>query len=243
MTSVAKEVHGTLHVAVIYSVGLSYLPDAREEFSRLFPDVDIRVQYGHKEAVLDDIAKGKAELGLVSFPKSDKQLIAVPWQNEPVRLVCSAKHPLAKRNEARAEDLDGIEMVGFEPNLELRQMIDSQLRSVGVRVDFRNVFDNTDSIVRAIEANDSAGFLPEAAVRRETAIGSLRVVACRQLRMTRPIGIVFRRAERPSRAGYEFGSLLLGRPLEPDREKRSSGSQRKSPLARSQIDAASSVVA
>ncbi|MEL7337742.1 MAG: LysR family transcriptional regulator, partial [Planctomycetota bacterium] len=48
VASVAREVHGTLHVAVIYSVGLSYLPDAREEFSRRFPDVDVRVQYGRK---------------------------------------------------------------------------------------------------------------------------------------------------------------------------------------------------
>ena len=217
--SAGESVRGSLHIAAIYSVGLSYMPEAKEEFRRLYPDVDVRISYGRNENVIEDVMAGRAELGLVSFPRSSKEIIAVPWQKEPVRLVCSAKHRLAARNEAEPSDLDGLEMVGFDPSLELRRMIDSVLKRAGIRVDFRTEFDNADTIVRAIQANDGAGFLPEAAVRRETAAGALRVVACRAVSMTRPLGIVFRRNERPSRAGHEFGSLLLGRPLDPDREK------------------------
>ncbi|MCO8120940.1 LysR family transcriptional regulator [Stieleria sp. TO1_6] len=238
----SRSLRGPLHVASIYSVGLSYLPDANEEFSRLYPEVDVRVGYGRNEAVIDDVINGRAEIGLVSFPKSTKQIIAVPWQKEPMRLVCSANHRLAARNEADLADLDGIEMVGFEKSLQLRHMIDTELKRFGIKVDFRIEFDNADSIVRAIQANESAGFLPEAAVRRETATGALRVVACRSLSMTRPLGIVFRRSGQPSRAGDEFGSLLLGRPLAPDREKRSRGA-RKSPPPDAAVDNGTSVVA
>ena len=84
-------------------------------------------------------------------------------------------------------------------------------------------FDNADSMIRAIQANRGIGIVPEAAVRRETADGSLRVVACRELRMTRPLGIIFRRSGRLSRAASEFGSLLLGRPIESDKRIKSSG--------------------
>lgn len=234
---------GPLHIAAIYSVGLSYMPEAKEEFGRLYPDVDVRISYGQNEAVMDSVLNGRAEIGLVSFPKATKQLIAVPWQKEPVRLVCSASHPLAKRTEADLADLDGLEMVGFDRSLELRRMIDATLKRSGIRVDFRNEFDNADSIVRAIQANDGAGFLPEAAVRRETATGTLRVVACRALRMTRPLGIVFRRSGRPGRAGYEFGSLLLGRPLEPDRGKRGNTNRQKSQLPDKPDGSATSIVA
>jgi DNA-binding transcriptional LysR family regulator len=241
--SAGRGMRGPLHVAAIYSVGLSYMPDAMEEFGRLFPEVDVRIGYGSNETVIEDLVTARAEIGLVSFPKSTKQIIAIPWQKEPMRLVCSANHPLARRTEAELSDLDGIEMVGFDRSLELRRMIDGELKRMGIRVDFRNEFDNIDSIVRAIQANDGAGFLPEAAVRRETAAGELRVVACRRLSMMRPLGIVFRRSGRPSPAGQEFGSLLLGRPLEPDREKRKSGSRRKPPSSDTRIDSATSVVA
>lgn len=216
-----ESVQGTLHIAAIYSVGLSYMPDAKEAFSKRFPDVDVKIDFGRNETVTESVLLGDAEIGLVSFPESTRDIVAVPWQKEPMRLVCSPKHPLAKQNETLPSDLDGIEMVGFDRSLRLRQMIDHELKRVGIRVDFQTELDNTDSIVRAIQANNGVGFLPEAAVRRETATGALCVVACRALSMTRPLGIIFRRTRRPSRSGYEFGSLLLGRPLEPDREKRS----------------------
>ncbi|MCA9135740.1 MAG: LysR family transcriptional regulator [Planctomycetales bacterium] len=234
---------GPIQIAAIYSVGLSYMPEAKEEFARLHPGVDVRITYGQNEAVIENVINGNAEIGLVSFPKSTKQIIAVPWQKEPVRLVCAAGHPLANQTEAELSDLDSLEMVGFDRSLELRRMIDAQLKRSGIRVDFRNEFDNADSIVRAIQANDGAGFLPEAAVRRETAAGALRVVACRALKMTRPLGIIFRRSGRPSRAASEFGSLLLGRPLEPDREKRDSGNHAKSLSQSAPINPSTSVVA
>jgi DNA-binding transcriptional LysR family regulator len=234
---------GPLHLAAIYSIGLSYMPEAKEEFRRLYPDVDVRISYGQNETVIDDLVKGRAELGLVSFPKSTKQIIAVPWQKEPIRLVCSANHPLSKRTEATLKDLDGIEMVGFDRSLELRRMINRELKRSGIRVDFRYEFDNADTLVRAIQANDGAGFVPEAAVRRETAAGALRVVACRAISMTRPLGIIFRRSGGPGRAGYEFGSLLLGRPLEPDRKKRGGGNHAKSVSPRSAFDSGTSVIA
>jgi DNA-binding transcriptional LysR family regulator len=82
-------------------------------------------------------------------------------------------------------------------------------------------FDNADSMIRAIQASRGIGIVPEAAVRRETANGSLRVVACRELRMMRPLGIIFRRSGRLSGAAHEFGSLLLGRPIEPGKRSRS----------------------
>ena len=114
-----------------------------------------------------------------------------------------------------------MEMVGFDRELQLRQEIDACLAEAGVKVNVIMEFDNCDSMIRAIQANHGIGFVPEAAVRRETAVGSLRIVACRELRMTRPLGIIFRRSGRLSTAADEFGSLLLGRPIETERRSKS----------------------
>ncbi|MEO1615989.1 MAG: LysR family transcriptional regulator [Planctomycetota bacterium] len=215
VVSTGKSLHGPLPIAAIYSVGLSYLPDALQAYAARFPDVEVRVSYGRNETVEQHVLQDRAELGLVSYPKSNQQLAAVPWQKEPIRLVCAQDHSLASRPEIDLKDLESMPLIGFDPGLDLRQMIDAELTRLGVRVDFRIDFDNTDSIVRAIQANRGIGFLPEAAVRRETASGSLRVVACSGLAMTRPLGIVFRRGRSLSPAAQELGSLLLGRPLEP----------------------------
>ena len=219
--SISKRLSGQITVATIYSVGLSYLPEAREAFSRLHPDVEVKLEFGTSARVLEMTSQGEVDFGLVSFPRGDKTVEHVNWQQEPMRIVCSNQHPLANHHEVSLHQLSGIEMIGFEPQLMLRQMIDQELGKAGISVKVHMEFDNADSMIRAIQANHGVGIVPEAAVRRETANGSLRVVACRELRMTRPLGIIFRRSGRLSSAAQEFGSLLLGRPLKTSKRLRS----------------------
>lgn len=204
---------GEVRIGTIYSVGLSYMPDATAEFSRRHEGVQVRLEYGHSERVVDMVQAGEVDFGLVSFPKNTKQIEHVVWQNEPMRLVCSKRHPLAAQTEVTAGDLTGVRMVGFSRSLLLRTEIDRLLIRAGIDVDFNIEFDNADSMVRAIEANGGIGFLPQSVVRRETAEGSLRMIACPAFHMTRPLGFIFRRSAKLSPASVEFVSLLLGRPL------------------------------
>ena len=227
--STSKQLSGQITIGTIVSVGLSYMPEATEAFARLHPEVDVKTEFGSKDRVFEMTAEGEVDFGLVSFPQSTKQLQYVLWQQEPMRLVCSSEHPLAAQHEVALSQLMGIEMIGFDRQLQLRQEIDQCLAKAGITVNVRMELDNADSMIRAIQANRGIGFVPEAAVRRETANGSLRVVACRELRMTRPLGIIFRRSGRLSKVASEFGSLLLGRPLE-------SGSRTKSGSGKLAVD-------
>ncbi len=223
--SVSEQLRGQLTIGTIYSVGLSYIPEAKQVFKSLHPEVTLCTEFGSCERVVEMTSNGECDLGLVSFPRNTKHLQFVPWQQEPMRLVCSESHPLASRNVVPLADLQGVEMVGFDRGLLLRRVIDQNLTRAGVKVKVVMEFDNADSMVRAIQASHGIGIVPEAVVRRETANGSLKVVACRELQMTRPLGIVFRRSGRLSRAANEFGSLLLGRPLAMN-ERNKSGSRK-----------------
>ena len=218
---VGHRLRGRVLVGAIYSVGLSYMPEATAEFGSLHPEVEVQTEFGSSQRVMELTAEGAVDFGLVSFPRNSRDLRYVMWQREPMRLVCSAEHPFASRTELTLADLNGIRMVGFDRSLVIRHEIDQTLAKAGVKVDVRMEFDNADSMVRAIQANRGIGIVPEAAVHRETANGSLRVVACRGLKMTRPLGIIFRRSAKLSRAALEFGSLLLGRRLDLEVRRRS----------------------
>jgi len=218
-----RRLEGEVRIGTIYSAGLSYMPAAMEEFSRQHGNVEVKLEFGQSHRVVEMVEAEEVDFGLVSFPRATKQLTHVEWQQEPMRLVCSKRHPLADRTEITAGHLQGIEMVGFDRNLMLRQEIDRRLFKAGITVDFRLEFDNTDSMVRAIEAHAGIGFLPEAAVRRETASGSLRVIRCKSFQMHRPLGFIFHRTAKPSAASIKFASLLLGKPLPLDHRGRVRG--------------------
>ena len=221
--AISVQLRGEIRIGSIVSVGLSYMPEATEAFSRLHPEVDVKTEFGSVDRVVEMTTQGEVDFGLVSFPRSTKTIQTIPWQQEPMRIVCSAEHPLADAPGVTLKQLSGIDMVGFDRSLTLRQEVDRCLARAGVAVNVRMEFDNVDSMIRAIQASRGVGIIPEAAVRRETANGSLRVVACREWRMTRPLGMIFRRTGRLSRAAAEFGSLLLGRPIESEIRSNSAG--------------------
>ena len=205
---------GRVSVSAIYSVGLSYLPDATAEFARLHPDVEVAVEYAKPTRVAKLVASGEVDLGLLSYPEESRRMRVVIWQREPMRMICSAGHPLADRREVHLSDLNGVPLVAFEKGLAIRREIDRYLSQRGVQPRISMEFDNIDSLIRAVQANQGISIMPEAAVRREIAAGSLCVMPCVDLSLTRPLGICWRRGGRLGPAARQFAAMLLGRPLD-----------------------------
>src|SRR5579864_8409106 len=65
----ASEAAFSLHVAAIYSVGLSDMGQFVERFKALAPKADVHIEYLHPDRVYEKVLKGTADLGLVSFPR------------------------------------------------------------------------------------------------------------------------------------------------------------------------------
>jgi len=217
--SLGEKVAGELNVGAIYSIGSTYMPAAKHEFRLRHPEISVKFDYSSSEGVAAMVADGSVDVGLVSYARSSSRIRAVPWQQEPMRLICAAGHPFAKYSEIELTQLSGCELVGFDSSLKVRRAVDSFLGRNGVSVDVTMEFDNIDSMIRAVEANQGISILPEATVRKETASGSLRVVACKQMKLTRPLGIIVKRSGKLTRAADEFASMLLGRPMSsPDKK-------------------------
>ncbi|WP_153556441.1 LysR family transcriptional regulator [Roseimaritima sediminicola] len=212
--SLGSRLQGRLRVAAIYSVAASYMPEASEAFQQMHPDVDLRIEPATPTQVLELAASGEVDFGLISYARSTRTVRATHWQREPMRLICAPEHPMAAGGPVQLAELDRLPMIGFETSLKVRREIDQFFSQHGVRVEYFMEFDNLDSMIRAIQANRGIGVLPEAAVRRETANDSLRVVACPELSLERPLGIIRRRSGKLSPAASEFAEMLLGKPLE-----------------------------
>ncbi len=217
--SIGNQLVGRVTVASIYSVGLSYLPEATKAFAVAHPGVEVVVEYTKPSRVVDLVAGGDVDLGLVSYPDEAKLVRSVLWQQEPMRLICAPGHPLATKSEVRLSDLHHIPMIAFETGLAIRRGIDRYLSQRRVKPRIQMEFDNIDSLIRAVQANMGVSIIPEAAVRRETASGVLRILPCVDLNLNRPLGIAWRRGGRLGPAAREFAALLLGRPIEEGREK------------------------
>lgn len=203
-----EEVAGRVSVASIYSVGLSHMNQFIQGFLKLYPKANVRIQYQHPRRVVELVESDQVDLGLVSYPKSSRTIKANIWREEPMVFVTAPNHPLAKREKLSLADVHGIDLIGFDADLEIRQEIDRALAAAGSEVRIAMEFDNTETMKRAVEINAGAAFLPEPTVEREVAAGSLVARPLVGLDLTRPIGIIQRRGKELGKTSRRFMQLL-----------------------------------
>lgn len=205
---------GTVGVAAIYSVGLPHMRKFVETFEARHRDASVRVEYLHPDRVLERVLEGKAELGLLSYPKKWPELNVITWREEPMVLAVPPAHRFALRSSVMIAELDGEPFVGFDPELSIRRAIDRTLRRHGVSVDVVCAFDNIENIKRAIEAGSGVSILPEPTLAQEVKSGALCAVPLENLqpgtRLVRPLAIIHRRNATLEPAADRFLKLLTG---------------------------------
>ncbi|GBD35798.1 HTH-type transcriptional regulator CysL [bacterium HR36] len=197
-----------VRVAAIYSVGLRDMGQYVERFRRLDPRASVHIEYLHPDQVYQRVLEGTADLGLVSFPKANRKLVALPWREEKMVVVCAPQHPWARRREIRIAALHGQPFVHFEKNLVIRRQVDRFLRQHGVAVQMVMEFDNIENIKKAVEAGAGIALLPEPTLRREVEAGTLVALTLADADLVRPLGIIYRRTPRLSLAAQRFMEVL-----------------------------------
>ncbi len=197
-----------VRLAAIYSVGLRDMGQYVERFRRMEPRANVQIEYLHPDQVYQRVLDGTADLGLVSFPKSSRKLLAVPWREEEMVVVCPPQHPWSRRGHIRVRELRGQPYVHFEQGLVIRRQVDRFLRHHGAPVQVVMEFDNIENIKKAVEAGAGVALLPEPTVAREVEAGTLIALPLADAVFVRPLGIIYRRSPRLSLAAQRFLDVL-----------------------------------
>jgi DNA-binding transcriptional LysR family regulator len=151
----------------------------------------------------------QVDLGLVSYPRSSRTIKATTWREEPMVVVCAPCNRLASQPSISVQDLKGVDVIGFDADLEIRSEIDRALGAHGVEVRVTMEFDNTETIKRAVEIDAGVSLLPEPTIDREVSAGALVARPLAGIDLKRPIGIVQRRGKELGKTARRFMQLLL----------------------------------
>jgi len=207
-----NRIEGTVRIASIYSVGLSEMSHLEQEFSRRYPDATLEVEYLRPEKVYEAVMTDRADLGLLSYPESSKDVTVLPWRKEEMVVAVSPYHKLARKTEVFPKDLAGMDFVGFDADLPIRREVDRFLRDQHVQVNMTLHFDNLQMIKEAVAHGSGISIMPARVMASEVAQGRLVPISIAAPDLYRPLGIVHRRKKRFHRAAQAFLELLQEQP-------------------------------
>jgi DNA-binding transcriptional LysR family regulator len=201
-------VQGTVRVAAIYSVGISDMSRLEREAAGRMPEVELLVEYLRPEKVYDAVVTDQADLGLVSYPESNREIAAIPWREEKMMVVTAPSHPLASRKKLVPSDLAQQDFVAFDDELRVGREVKRYLRESGIQVNVVMHFDNIQTMKEAVILGASVSILPVRVLRNDIEQGRLVTIPIEGCTLVRPVGIVHRRRKTFNRATQVFLELL-----------------------------------
>lgn len=202
------EVEGTVRVASIYSVGVSEMSELEREFSSRQPGAKLTVEYLRPEKVYDAVVSDRVDIGLISYPESTREVKVIDWRQEEMVVAASADHRLARRKSISILELEGLDFIGFDEDLPIRQEIDRYLADRGVTVNVTLHFDNLQTLKEAVAETQAVSILPGRVLRNEVAMGRLVAIRIEAPGLYRPLGIIHRKKKHFHPAAQAFLDLL-----------------------------------
>ena len=200
-----------INVAAIYSIGMHTLPAYIKRFMVKYPEVNVHIEYLGAERIYDLVLAGDIDIGLVAVPKRDKRLDVYDFEEEPMVLACSPKHPLSKESQVDIHKLQFERFIGFGKDVPTRIWIDGFLSRYNIVVNPVMEFDNIETVKRAIEINSGISILPQTAILQEVKGGTIKAVGFSNEFFFRPTGIIVRKGRIFGQAGRYFIELLRKR--------------------------------
>ena len=191
---------GTIHLGASTAPGVYLLPDTLGCFRRDHPGVTVEVEVAASHEILKRLLSGRLQLALVGATEADERIELQPFLEDEV--VGVAKPGLAPLRNGRLAPprLAEFMLLSRERGSSSQQVIDEELRAIGVRPAGVWELGSSEAIKRAAREGLGLAFLSRYAVAEEVERGDLES---------------FRLAGRPPMLRHFSVARLAGRPLSP----------------------------
>ena len=193
MNTLKQAAQCRVNVGAIYSIGMHTLPEYLKKFMVKKPNVNVHVEYFTADKIYEMVLAGELDIGLVAVPRRDKRLEVYDFEDEPLVLACSPKHPLAAQSHIDIHKLQFERFISFEEGVPTRIWIDGIFQRYNIVIRPVMEFDNVETVKKAVEINSGVSILPRPAMLQELAAGTIKAIEFENERFVRPTGILVRR--------------------------------------------------
>ena len=193
LETLKSEAKGTVRVASIYSVALSEMAEIEARFAARYPDAELIISYLRPERIYEAVERDEADLGLVSYGESSREVVALPWREEEMVVAVPPGHPLAHRESIPVAALTGEHFIGFDDGLPIQDHIERFLREHKAEVEITLRFDNMQMIKEAVAHNAGISIIPRRVMLTDIAQGRIKALLLQPAQLFRPVRIIHRR--------------------------------------------------
>ena len=184
-------VDSTLRIGSSITIGTYFLPQYITAFQRTHPGTRVQVVVENTGTITQYLLSNQIDLALVEGAIAHPFLIARPYRQDRLVLVCHPGHPFAAAAAVTAEMVQAQPLLLREPGSAVRELVDTLMEGRGLVVDpvWQSV--STQAIIRAVKAGLGLSILPYYLVKDHLDRGELATAAVEGMDFQRSYAVVF----------------------------------------------------
>ena len=189
-----REIGAVKRGAVRLGVGattLTYrLPHVLGQYNRRFPDIELIIQTGTTEFLLEAVRAQNIDLAIVMSPPAPQPGLTIqPLGDEELVFVLNRDHPLARKSSLMPADVASLRYILFEKHTAMQNLIDGYFDSLSVAPRIAMEVESIEAIKSLVRAGLGASVLPLCAVADPALAAHLKVMRVKDLPLMRELGL------------------------------------------------------
>lgn len=185
ISTLRTQVSGHLKFGTSHHIGLHRLPPVLRQYTRLYPDVELDVQFMDSEQAAALILEGSIELALVTLADNiEKPLTMIPVWTDNMLCVAAKDHILAKQKKVTKKQLAEHGVLLQSHSTHTRDIIDRALKlDANIKIIMESNY--LETIKAMIQNGLGWGVLPESMIDN-----SLCKLKIKEVKMKRHLGVL-----------------------------------------------------
>jgi DNA-binding transcriptional LysR family regulator len=207
------DLSGRLEIGASTGPGGTVLPVVLAEFQLLHPGVHVALVVSDTQHVVEQVARREIELGVVGASRRHRGVVFEPFFHDEVVLAVPHGHRFAGKT-VTLDELKAEPLVLMQEGAGVRQVIEEELRAVGVRLrdlDVRLELGLQESARSAVVAGHGVTFISRSAIEADLAAGTVEIGRVEGLEPSREISLVRSAGRAETRVAQEFVEFARSR--------------------------------
>lgn len=181
---------GGVRIGASMTVGSCILVDLVKRFKQASPGSNVESVVDNTSVIEEMLLLDQIDIGVVEGAVHSADLTVKPFMDDELVLICSSGHPWAAKGAVSPGELEKAEFIVREQGSGTREMFESVMAAKGVKWRRTGVYNNAETIKKAVEAGLGVSVISKMAVEAELESGELAAVQIRGMRFKRSFSIV-----------------------------------------------------
>lgn len=199
----------TLKIGASITVGTCIFSELAGKFLKNYPKLNIESVVDNTTVIEDLVLKSELDFGLVEGIIHSQDLIAKPFLDDELILVCGREHPFRRKQRVTIPELAEADLIVRESGSGTRELFENTMLSRGRTLKIKWVCNNSEAIKNAVASNMGVSVISKMAVEKELKSEKLFQVAVDNLELKRKFNIIYHKNKYRTDAMEDFWNLCF----------------------------------